>query len=534
MKANGCEHLRCEAPFRAEQPATTLSSSARRAAATSSTTTARATNYWPTEPPWRHINGDKTYWQELEPRHDVRVEHFYSYAQSQQYIFAPSADLWPEKRVKRLLSEMGLFKPDGSPVMVAKKDAEGNDTEEQVTLPPLVFLDTFRPVQQVTWWPGKPEIIADQLIGGGAPVEHRGARVFNQYRPPDFEPGDAAKAKPCRDLLYKLWPDTANHVEKYLAHCVQHPAVKINHALVLAGPPGIGKDTLLAAVTWTIGPWNLQVIDPPAFVGTFNGWRKSVMLIIGEARDQGYDRYKFYEHCKLMFATPPDMLRVNEKNLREYYVPNVFAPVITTNHLVGGIYLPADDRRHHVNWSTVTWEAFATEAEITAITKAGVDGRPAPTPAFWRRFWAWLHAEGFRHVAAYLSSLDLGDFDPKAPPPKTEAFRVIVDAERGVEESALADALDTMQGLNGELPIAVSLDKAIAALGSEDDRAWFTDRQNFRRLPFIFDRCGYAPVRNETATDGRWKLGRRRCVVYGRKDKTKREILEFIKQKLRA
>jgi hypothetical protein len=31
-------------------------------------------------------------------------------------------------------------------------------------------------------------------------------------------------------------------------------------------------------------------------------------------------------------------------------------------------------------------------------------------------------------VAAYLANLDLSAFDPKAPPPKTDAFWAIVDA----------------------------------------------------------------------------------------------------------
>ena len=48
---------------------------------------------------------------------------------------------------------------------------------------------------------------------------------------------------------------------------------------------------------------------------------------------------------------PPDVLRVNEKFLREYYIFNVIGFIITTNHRTDGIYLPADDRRHYVAWS---------------------------------------------------------------------------------------------------------------------------------------------------------------------------------------
>ena len=82
-------------------------------------------------------------------------------------------------------------------------------------------------------------------------------------------------------------------------------------------------------------------------LGRFNGFLKSVVLRISEARDLGeFDRFKFYEHLKAYTASPPDVLRCDEKHLREHYVFNCCGVVITTNHKAGGIFLPADDRRH--------------------------------------------------------------------------------------------------------------------------------------------------------------------------------------------
>jgi hypothetical protein len=60
-------------------------------------------------------------------------------------------------------------------------------------------------------------------------------------------------------------------------------------------------------------------------------------------------------------AAPPDVLRIDEKNLREYVVPNVCGVVVTTNHKTDGIYLPADDRRHFVAWSDLTRDSFNAE-----------------------------------------------------------------------------------------------------------------------------------------------------------------------------
>ena len=70
------------------------------------------------------------------------------------------------------------------------------------------------------------------------------------------------------------------------------------------------------------------------------------------------DRFKFYEHIKTYLAAPPDVLRVDEKNLREHNVFNVCGVVMTTNHKTDGIYLPADDRRHFVAWSDATKADF--------------------------------------------------------------------------------------------------------------------------------------------------------------------------------
>src|SRR4029077_15503342 len=92
-------------------------------------------------------------------------------------------------------------------------------------------------------------------------------------------------------------------------------AEKINHALVLGGAQGIGKDTALEPVKRAIGPWNFAEVSPQHMLGRFNGYLKSVILRVSEARDLGeFDRFKFYDHLKSYIAAPPDVLRIDEKN----------------------------------------------------------------------------------------------------------------------------------------------------------------------------------------------------------------------------
>jgi hypothetical protein len=179
----------------------------------------------------------------------------------------------------------------------------------------------------------------------------------------------------------------------------------------LGGAQGIGKDTLLEPVKRAVGPWNTFEISPQHLLGRFNGFAKSVMLRVNEARDLGeMNRYQLYDHLKSYAATPPDVLRVDEKNLREHSVFNCCGVIITTNHKADGIYLPSDDRRHYVAWSYLTKDDF--------------------TEAYWNGLWHFYDRGGDGHVAAYLASVDLSSFNSKAPPPKTAAFWAIVDASR--------------------------------------------------------------------------------------------------------
>ena len=90
-----------------------------------------------------------------------------------------------------------------------------------------------------------------------------------------------------------------------------------------------------------------------------NSFLKSVILRVSEARDLGeVNRFQFYDHMKDFTAAPPDVLRVDEKHLREHAILNCTGVIITTNHKADGIYLPADDRCHYVAWSDLSKEDF--------------------------------------------------------------------------------------------------------------------------------------------------------------------------------
>jgi hypothetical protein len=437
----------------------------------------------------------------------VSLEDFYAYMPMHSYLFIPCRALWPGASVNARLPRVQIYDEHGQP----KRDEDG----KLVTVSPSHWLDQNRPVEQMTWAPGEPLLIEDRLIAEGGWFDRPGCRVFNQYRPPSIELGDPAKADPWLDHAHKVYPNDAAHIILWLAHRRQRPYEKINHCLVLGGAPGIGKDTLLEGAARAVGPWNVREIGPQNLFETFTDYLKAVILRISESHDLGdCDRFSFYERTKTCMAAPPEVLRINEKNVRPYYVPNCCSPIITTNYKTDSLYLPADDRRHYVAWSELREGCFASK--------------------YWAKLWGWYDKGGDCHVAAYLDQLDLSKFDPKAPPPKTPAFWAIVDANRAPEDAELADVLDklgTREPVTEALvlPDAVTLAQVQAkAVGSFDE--WLRDRRNRRQIPHRFEKCGYVPVRNGAADSGLWVINGTRQVVYAKAGLSPRDQLDAVEK----
>lgn len=429
---------------------------------------------------------------------DAAIDDFHAYLPMHQYLYAPTRELWPAASVD------GSIAADGWPT-----DSRG------ARVKPSKWLDLNRPVAQLTWHPGEPALIRDRIVAEGGWVKHAGVTVFNYYRPPSRETGDASQAGPWRELLQRLYPGEAAHIERWFAHRVQHPGEKINHALVLGGRQGIGKDSLLEPIVRAVGPWNVSEVSPTVLMGRFNGYVKSVILRVSEARDMGdVDRYKMYDHVKTLTACPPETIMVDEKHIREQRVFNLCSVIYTTNHLLDGLYLPPDDRRHFVAWSEMNREDYAAD--------------------YWPGFYAWLAQGGYAHVCAYLAQMDLSDFDPKAPPPRTEAFYQVVSANQAEGDSELADAIDH---LGNPRPQALTLDMLLGAadaLGLTGLKEGIGDRKNRRALPHRLDRAGYLVVKNPDAADGQWKIRGRRQNVYARRELSERDRHAAVQRVIRV
>jgi Bifunctional DNA primase/polymerase, N-terminal/Family of unknown function (DUF5906) len=293
----------------------------------------------------------------------VALEDFYGYLPAHTYIFTPTGEMWPASSVNSRVSPVAL-------------------PMREKPIPAASWLDKNRAVEQMTWAPGKPMVIADKLIADGGWFDRPGCKTFNLYRPPTIKPQAGDATQWIDHVKFVFDDDDARHIIKWFAHRVQHPDQKVNHALVFGGMQGVGKDTLIEPVKQAVGPWNFAEVSPQQMLGRFNPFVKSVILRVSEARDLGdTDRFGFYEHTKAYTAAPPDVLRVDEKHMREHAVLNVCGVIITTNNK-DSLHLPADDRRHFVAWSARKKEDFA--------------------PHYWTAIYRWFANGGIEIVAHHL------------------------------------------------------------------------------------------------------------------------------------
>jgi hypothetical protein len=431
---------------------------------------------------------------------DVSLHDFYAYMPMHNYIYIPTRDPWPGSSVNSRIPPVPLRDATGQHIL----DDHGRPVTQKAT----EWLDEHRPVEQMTWAPGRPMLIRDQLTSEGGWIKHSGAACLNTYRPPLIILGDASQAERWINHVHRVYPDDAEHIILFLAHRVQHPEEKINHALVLGGKEGIGKDSLLEPAKRAVGPWNCREISPRDLFEPYNDFSKSVILRVNEARDLGEaNRFQFYDHMKIYIAAPPEVLRVNEKHLRQYHAVNVCGVIITTNHKADGIYLSADDRRHYVAWSILAKEDFEQ--------------------GYWDELWTYYDSGGDGHVAAYLTQLDLTGFNPKAPPFKTPAFWDIVNSSRSPEDAEMADVLDQLGN-----PDAVTLSDIISQAPPFEFRDWLQDRKNRTKIPHRLEACGYVPVRNKDAKDGLWKIKEKRQVIYVKATLSIREHLQAARERV--
>lgn len=217
-------------------------------------------------------------------------------------------------------------------------------------------------------------------------------------------------------------PDERAHVLNVMAFKVQHPDKKINHAVLHAGKPGSGKDTLWAPFLWAIGGQSLANVYQVKNDEITSQWGYSLeseVIVIQELRQaEAKDRRALENQLKPIIAAPPELLSVNRKGMHPYQALNRVFVLAFSNERVA-INLPSDDRRWFVVWSDA----------------------PRLSDAEARALWDWYASGGMAAAAAWLHAYDVRAFNPGATPMLTEAKAIMVEAGMSGAESFLVEMM---------------------------------------------------------------------------------------------
>lgn len=407
-------------------------------------------------------------------RGEVPRENFVYYGPGNNFIYRPTGSFWVAEAVNAAVSPINdhgkLLKPS----------------------------DWLRANALATSMTKDPALEGDYVRGydcrEGILLQHEGAAVFNAYRGPTIELGDARLAQPFVDHVHRVFsrPGDADQFLDYMAHRAQRPYEKPRFALLIAGDQGVGKDTAVDFCMPAIGAWNVANIEPGDLDSGFNEYAAAVLVRISEAANlHDMSKWAFNERTKVLIAGVPDNIQVNPKYGQKYSVRLHCGVIVTTNHMTTGIYIPQDDRRYDVIECSTK-----REMELDAVGTAD---------QYFSGLWAWFFEGGNRHVAAYLRERNIERFSAANGQRKTEAHRAIV-AVSLANDHWLHDVLDKLGN-----PPAVRADSIMSMV----ERDGGNRKEFVPKLHAAMTRAGYRHFRSPDK-DGRWKYPERRTTVFAK------------------
>lgn len=231
------------------------------------------------------------------------------------------------------------------------------------------------------------------------------------------------------DHCQELVPESLelNHIFDVMAFKVQHPEIKVNHAILHAGDEGSGKDTFWAPFIWAICGDHLKnrgIMDNNSVNSQWGYQLESEILIINELKEpDAATRRQLANQLKPIIAAPPEMLPINRKGLHPYMMANRLFVLAFSNDPVP-ISLASQDRRWFCVWSTA----------------------PRMNSDRARKIWEWYRSGGFVAIAGWLASRDVTRFNPSAPPMMTEFKQNLVEHGMSMAESFLVEMLRNRTG----------------------------------------------------------------------------------------
>lgn len=288
----------------------------------------------------------------------------------------------------------------------------------------ILVAPDLRIVDRLTYAPGQPRFSKEKSYDSEAILD-----CINVWVPSDVEP-EEGDVSPWLDLVKDVFDNdkaAMEHVIGFLAFTAQYPGERINHALVIQGVQGIGKDSILMAMTKVLGNHNVSQVTLQNVESQFNDWLFGKQFIIFQEM-LAPGRRSIYNKLKTYITDP--LHTINAKHLPLQRVPNRANYVFLTNY-EHALSIDASDRRMWVWYSKMT----------------------PKSPDYYGRFYKWLaDKRSADYLLHFLLNYDTSKFNPTAAPPMTSAKRSMIKASSSEVEQYLREA-----ATNGSWPMTYDL-----------------------------------------------------------------------------
>ena len=270
-------------------------------------------------------------------------------------------------------------------------------------------------VRDTAYWPNKDRIMT-----------HQNERFYNTYvksdqtLPPTV---DAKKILPFMEHIEYLFPETEDRERflNWLAVTVQRPDLRIPWLPLIISQPGCGKGWIYQVLRKVLGSHNCTMIRNTDIESDFNDYMSGTTLVCIDDLVNN-KRVRIIELLSTLITE--DNPTINHKYGKRG-VERVFCNFIgfTNNRDAASIGL--EDRRFWV------YEAKAKKKE----------------PKYYTYLFNWLLTDGPAHLELWIRQQTISAFEFAAPPPVTEAKRVMVEAGQSVFEQLLRDSIEDQVGL---------------------------------------------------------------------------------------
>lgn len=284
------------------------------------------------------------------------------------------------------LMSVQQFKDNFAPHKYYRENAKGDLVE--VSAPKAWIEWQHRnEVDRVVFRPGEEKFVDDPRTGRVLYNTWTGWAI-------EPEPGDISPWVELLDYVFQGEPKHRQWFERWCAFQFQNPGVKMYTAIIVWGRMhGTGKSLIGVTLNKIFGK-NGTVIDNKQLASNYNKWAENKQFILGD-EITGVEKRKEADYIKTLITRPS--FEVNAKYMPTYEMEDISNWYLTSNHC----------------------DAFIIEDEDRRFFVWHFPEKPLPLE-FYRRYDAWMHGDGPKHLFHHLLGVNLGDFNPKAPAPVTQ------------------------------------------------------------------------------------------------------------------